>query len=397
MADLHYPDVIPLDEYQRPAGPAVNRLDDWYQALRKKIVDRDSEVTVTEDQLSRASIENIRSFTAEPDCDFVFHALDSAYLDWAKRESTDDHLRLLVFPPCDSSNRVARWAEGNGMDVLEAPDRSELLSRDLAEVILPVGQGPLVIPRLEDWFVRHRHGLRHIRALLTALQGSSRCCLVSCSSWTWVYLKKAVNADLVLPAPESLAPIDAENLADWLLAFLSEEPDQPVTFRDHEDGKEILRRKEDGTYSDNFMTQLADDSGGIPWIAWQLWRRSLRTEAERDEQVDEENDGAEEQEEKREAASQGAVFWVVRSQPPTLPRGHERAACLLLQSLLIHGSLPEELLWSTLPSIGETNLVVALIRSGFIERHGDQVRCMATAYPVIWTSLANSGMTMAHF
>ncbi|MGQ7847357.1 hypothetical protein ACUNV4_22900 [Granulosicoccus sp. 3-233] len=393
-------EIIPLDDHERPAGPAVNRLEDWYQALRKKIVDQGSEVTVTEDQLSLASIECIRAFSREPDCDFVFQAMDKAYLDRMNDESGDEHLHLLVFPPCDRSNRVASWAEMHGMDILTAPDRSELLSRDRAEVNLPVGQGPLVIPKLEDWFVRHRQGLRHIRALLSALQNTSRSCLVSCSSWTWIYLKKSVNADLVLPAPDSLAPMNADSLGEWLLSLLSEQSDQSITFRDHSDGKELLRRSEDGTFSEDFMAQLADDSAGIPWIAWQLWRRSLRTEAERADQVEEseqEADEADEVDKQQEAESKTTVFWVVRGQPPTLPRGHERAACLVLQALLIHGSLPDEILGSVLPSIGESNLVVALIRSGFIERHDGALRCLATAYPVIWTTLSNSGMTMAHF
>ena len=394
---MHYPELIPLDDYVRPAGPTVNQLDNWYQSLRKKVLDRDSEVSVTEDQLSKASIESIRSFTAEPDCAYVFQTLDKAYHEWMNSAAIDDPLRLLVFPPCDRSNRVASWAKRNHMEILEAPDRSELLSRNLAEIVIPVGAGPLVIPNLEDWFIRHRRGLRHIRALLAALQKTSRLCLVSCSSWSWLYLKKSVNADLVLPAPESLAPFDAENLGNWLLALLSEEPNQPVIFRDYNDGKDILNGGEDGTFSDSFMQQLADDSGGIPWIAWQLWRRSLRTEAEGDGQTanEENNDAGADNPQK--SNDKGTVFWVVRSQPQTLPRGHERATCLILQALPIHGSLPEQILSAVLPTIGESNLVVALIRSGFIERHGNEVRCRASAYPVIWTSLADSGMTMAAF
>ncbi len=398
---MQYPELIPLDDYERPAGPAVNQLDNWYQSLRRKFLDRDSEVSVTERQLSKTSIESVRSFTDEPDCAYVFQTLDKAYLEWMNGAAVDDHLRLLVFPPCDRIKRVASWAKHNDIDVLEAPDRSELLSGDLAEPVIPDGDGPLVIPNLEDWFIRHRRGLRHIRGLLAALQNTSRLCLVSCSSWSWLYLKKSVNADLVLPAPESLAPFDAESLGNWLITLLFEKSGQPVIFRDHEDGKEVLRRDEDGTVSDNFMQQLADDSGGIPWIAWQLWRRSLRTAAEDDDNDDSQtankdnHDAGDEQQ--QNSNDKRTVLWVVKSQPQTLPRGHERAACLVLQALLIHGSLPEQVLSAVLPSIGESNLVIALIRSGFVERHGDEIRCLASAYPVIWTSLTDSGMAMASF
>ena len=394
---MDYPELIPLDDYVRPAGPAVNQLENWYQSLRKKVLNQGSEVSVTEDQLSKASIESIRSFTAEPDCADLFQTLDKAYLEWMNSTVNDNNIRLLVFPPCDRSNRVASWANSNHIEVLEAPNRSELLSRDLADVVIPIGTGPLVIPNLENWFIRHRRGLRHIRALLAALQNTSRRCLVSCSSWSWLYLKKAVNADLVLPVPQSLAPFDAENLGNWLLALLSEESNQPVIFRDYSDGKEILCRDEDGTTSFDVMKQLADDSGGIPWIAWQLWRRSLRTKAEEDSQKDNGDNNAAESENQQDSDSDKTVFWVVSNQPQTLPRGHERAACLLLQALLIHGSLPEKILSAVLPSVGETNLVIALIRSGFVERHDGEVRCLATAYPTIWRSLTNSGMSMAPF
>ncbi|ABI59984.1 hypothetical protein [Nitrosomonas eutropha] len=394
IINLHFPELIPLDNYARPAGPVVNRLDDWYQSLLKKLIDRDSEVAVTEDQLSKDSIENIHVFTTEPECDFVFQVLDKAYLEWMNSTSANDRLRLLVFPPCDHSNRVTSWAEGNRLDVLAAPDRSELLSGDLVKVTIPAGSGPLVIPKLEDWFIRHHRGLRYIRTLLAALQDTSRHCLVSCNSWCWVYLKKAVNADLVLPVPDSLAPMNAEILGKWLLELMSEELQQPATFCDHNNGKEILRCEEDGTISDKFMQQLANDSGGIPWIAWQLWCRSLRTEAERDDQ----SDNTEEPEKQQASGDKGIVFWTIRNQPPRLPRGHEHAACLLSQALLIHGSLPEQMLSAVLPpATGESSLIVALIRSGFVECHGDEIRCLATADPVIWTSLANSGMTMARF
>ena len=145
------------------------------------------------------------------------------------------------------------------------------------------------------------------------------------------------------------------------------------------------------------MQQLADKSGGIPWVAWQLWRRSLRTESDDDSQTANKDKNAAELEKQKKSDKDPTVLWVVSNQPQTLPRGHERAACLLLQALLIHGSLPEHILSTVLPSIGESNLVVALVRSGFVERHGDEVRCLATAYPAIWTSLTNSGMTMAPF
>lgn len=395
---MHHPALIPLDDYERPAGPAVNQLEDWYQSLRKKLTDRDSEVTVTEDQLSTASIESIRSFTVEPDCSSVSQALDEGYLNWMNSAESGDHLRLLVFPPCDRSDRVASWAKRHDMDILDSPDRSELLSRDRVEVSIPPGDGALVIPGLEQWFIRHRRGLRHIRALLAALQHTSRRCLISCSSWSWIYLKKAANADLVLPAPQSMAPFSAEDLGEWLLALLDEESGKPVVFRDYNDGKKILCGEDDNSVSDRFLQQLADDSGGIPWIAWQLWRRSLRTESENDSQADDNgNEDTEQPETGENSDDKQTVFWVVRSQTPTLPRGHERAACLLLQALLIHGSLPEPILTAVIPSIGETSLVEALVRSGFVERHDDEVRCLATAYPAIWTSLANSGMSMAPF
>lgn len=394
---MHYPEIIPLDQYKRPTGPAVHQLEDWFQSVRKKFVDRGSQVTVTDDQLATASIESIRAFTDEPDCAFVFQTLDDAYLDWMHNASTDDHVKLLVFPPCDRSERVTSWAEHNHVEILKAPDRADLLAMDMPTIEIPDGDAPLVIPKLETWFIRHRSGLRHIRALLSALQNTTRPCLASCNSWSWIYLKKAVNADLVLPAPDSLAPFDAEGLGNWLLALLSEDSDSPVIFRDHKDGKEIFRRDKDGTLSDDFLQQLADDSGGIPWIAWQLWRRSLRTQAQDDSEDDDDSDKIEKPDKQENSGATETVFWVVRNRLPTLPRGHERAASLLLQALLIHGSLPEQLLSTILPSIGESNLVVALIRSGFIERHDGEVRCLSTAYPVIWTSLENSGMTMASF
>ena len=184
----------------------------------------------------------------------------------------------LIIPPCDSTGLVADWARQNEHQILEPPTRDNLCAQLSPELPTLEGEGLLVIPRLEHWFMRHRRGLRHVSALLKRIRQCDRPVLVSCNSWCWRYLVHVVDADLILPEPVTFEAFDAHRLRGWIHELSSRDDTEDVRFLDVRDGQDIMHGDD---ISERF-TELANLSLGIPWVAWQLWRRSLRTADERD-------------------------------------------------------------------------------------------------------------------
>ena len=352
-------------------------------------------MAVTDDQLSRTDLSTLREFIDEPVCRPLLDSLNNK-CEGANR--TDSFLELLIIPPCDSTGLIADWAKQNGHQVLMPPARDALCAHLSPELATLDGEGLLVIPRLEHWFMRHRRGLRHVSALLTKIRQCDRPVLVSCNSWCWRYLVHVVDADLILPEPVTFEAFDAQRLRDWIHQLSSGDDNDAVRFLDVRDGHNI-------TQGDNIserLIELADLSLGIPWVAWQLWRRSLRTADERDAEevkdAEEAGEAGEEDDKRRsagktQAKSDAKTLWVTSNPSPLIPPGHEPESHRLLHALLIHDSLSVEELTDVLPNLGESKIVPALMRAGFIEMLNDQLRVRAAAYPAVRSALSGAGIS----
>lgn len=238
----------------------------------------------------------------------------------------------------------------------------------------------LVIPRLEEWFLRHRDGFGAIRALMQALAGTERRCLVGCGAHAWAFLDRAVSIGLQLPVPLTFRPFDAERLRRWLSDLAATAPGDVETFRLSTTGEDVLREGDDDKSGSDFIRLLASRSHGIPWVAWSLWRGALRDTPDEEEA----NGDLPERDDDR-------TLWVASLREYVLPRGAEREALAVLHALLIHGSLDAERLRLTLPLVGGTNVLPALSEAGFVARECGLYRCVAAAYPKIRQQLANAG------
>ena len=405
MSDSLRPQIIPLDKYEFPDAPAIDRVQGWYDVIRQKVLQARSEHAVTDDHLSRTELSTLREFVDEPVCRPLLDSLNDKYVGAKRSES---FLELLIVPPCDSNAIVADWARHNGHQILKPPARDALCANLSPALPSLEGEGLLVIPQLEHWFMRHRRGLRHVSALLKRIRQCDRPVLVSCNSWCWRYLVHVVDADLILPQPVTFEAFDAQRLRDWIHELSSRDDTDTVRFLDVRDGKDIMH----GDDINERFIELANLSLGIPWVAWQLWRRSLRTADERnageaDEKVDEkagekvgEKVGEEDHNdesisgEKTQETSGAMTLWITNNQSPLIPPGHEPEAHRLLHALLIHDSLSVEELADVLPNVGESNITSALIRAGFIELIDDQLRVRAAAYPAVRSGLSGAGISM---
>ena len=238
----------------------------------------------------------------------------------------------------------------------------------------------LVIPRLEDWFLRHQQGLAVVRALLAQVRESDRKCLLGCNSYAWAYLKRAIGADLILPDSLTFQPFDAGRLQEWFSRLNAADTTKDVVFRASKTGGDVLARDEKGELESDHLANLAARSRGIPWVAWSLWRNSLRS------------DQHEEDEKKEIAKHDDVTLWVVEDNEYTLPTQTRQDALLTLQALLIHGRLTVEELRLVLPIVGDSFIVAGLMSCGFVEKEGDHLTCCVSAYPSIRKELLADGI-----
>ena len=270
-------------------------------------------------------------------------------------------------------------------DVLGVPTREALLMANKDETPADLsGEGLIVIPQLERWFLRHRNGLVAIRSLLATIDATDRRCVIGCNSWAWEFLKKAVGAQMILPKPLTFEPFDGKRLYDWISRLAANEKSRRITFRLPQSGTDVLAVNDDGNREGDYFDTLAAQSRGIPWVAWHLWRRSLRSDGE---------DGSEhEVDVEREADEQ--TLWVAALDEFTLPNPGDESPLLVLQALLLHGSLSVDELRSVLPIVGESPVVSALVSAGLVERKDGQISCRPAAYPAIRRGLSAAGFSM---
>lgn len=228
MSDYHIP---PL-----PTDVAARRFIGWLRRQFKK--SEETQPFIAESDLVQASGETLEDVAPPPGCVPMLRDLDDHFATFVRGEVNSPQLHLLL-PPGDRNNVLNGWAKEARLDVLQPPKRQQLLNGNSPlnvqqrEFCLqeqwseehPTNQPVLVIPRLEDWFLRHENGLGCIRQLLDRLEQSKRRMVIGCNTWAWDFLCKATQAELLLPSPLTFQSFGADELRAW---FHSLEEDAPM-------------------------------------------------------------------------------------------------------------------------------------------------------------------------
>ncbi|WP_235908686.1 hypothetical protein [Roseiconus nitratireducens] len=372
--------------------PAEAGLRRWTTKLIQRVRGKEENPFVARDKLRLASSDRLDRLVPPPACGPLLREMQETFADWIEEPEPSNWMQLVVLPPCDRNNLVQQWAEQQQFEVVAAPQRDRILTAgdasELPAVELPAvesaaaqGEHVLVIPRLEQWFLRHRRGLDLVRCLLDRLALLRRHCVVGCNSWAWGFLSRAVGADLALPHPVTFESFTTDRLQGWFGELAENGETEARTFRRSLDGKDIFATNEDGAPQSDYLATLAAQSFGIPWIAWHLWRSSLRLGPKPE-------DGGEEK------FPDEQTLWVTEPEEFDLPASHRGSALLTLHALLLHDTLTAEQVHTVLPSIDESNLLTALINNGFVEQENDHFRCRAVAYPTIRRALNDAGFPM---
>ncbi len=391
MANSELRAFKPIGDYALPPMPTEQTAKRWWRKLRHALGSDVERIIIGAGALKCSEVEQLDAVAPSPAFGPVQDELQSTLQDWLADEAPSGWLKLVVLPPCDDAGVLENWATEQGHSTLEAPSRADLLSGDkkisleLAEAFSGESR-VLVIPRLERWFIRHRDGLTHLRALLDALDGLEQHCVIGCNSWAWAFVQKAVGAERILPTGMTFQSFDEPRLRRWLAGLASAASGTPVTFRHSRTGQDVFKTVDDSDEGaepiSNYMKSLAAESYGIPWVAWHVWRQSLR-DAPGDDENRESLDEL--------AVNDGETLWVVEPDELILPETQEGMALLILHAILIHGELTISELARVLPSADHMNVVAALSTRGFVTRRDGRIRCVPAAYPAIRRALSNAG------
>ncbi len=381
----------PLGAYEVPPLPTVHALRLLLDRMRRLVKSTDDSPFMSDDRLSRKMSGSLGDIVAPPACGPLLDELQLTLSDWIALAKPTEWLKVVILPPCDENRLVERWASRYDYEILQPPDRGDLLGDACINGSAVNGKGVLVIPQLERWFLRHQNGLAQIRALLDQLATLQRHCVIGCNSWAWAFLIKAVDAHMVLPKGITFRAFTARRLHDWFSQLAVEHSTDAISFRSAQTGDDVMATDAQGDPQHDYFAQLAARSAGLPWVAWHLWRRGLRSGSEdnedsEDKEVDDQVDPT--------APGNNDTLWVSKIEEFTLPLEDNAIMLLVLQALLIHGPLSVEELRAVLPVASESNVVHALINAGLVTREADQLQCFAAAYPAVRGALATAGFSI---
>ncbi|WP_457809089.1 hypothetical protein [Kushneria sp. EE4] len=371
--------LIALADLEVPPWPERAALKMAMMRLRTLLTRRDKTPFIAEDRLDD-SADVFGDLATPPFCDPLMDELDDTLADWATDAAPRHWLKPIVLPPCNEQDLLRQWARRHHHDVLAPPARDALLMDTPEQTLDLSGDGVLVIPRLEDWFLRHRCGLGLIRALLEALAGLERHCVIGCNSWAWAFLCKAVDAHLILPEPLTFKPFDEPRLRCWIADIAREQAVEGTRFRLNSNGENIFALDKKDRPREEYFETLAARSRGIAWVAWHIWQRSIKKARDADD-----NDHSEDDRQ---------TLWVVALEEFSLPGSDGTQALLILQALLIHEDLGARELERVLPDPGTQGMRHALHRAGFIGERDGRYYCRPAAYPAIREGLATAGFPL---
>ncbi len=370
----------PIGHYKAPPLPTEHVVRRLLERARNAVSGESDDPVVGKDHLARATTELLDAVAGPPACGPLLDELDRTLREWLGDPAPASRLKVIVLPPCDRNDVVETWAREHGHRVVEPPDRQTLLRATARPALDDGGDGPIVVPRLERWFLRHRTGLAAVRALLAEFAHVERHCVIGCNSWAWAFLAKATDAAIVLPKALTLRPFDAARLQGWLSSLARADETDAMTFRLSGSGADVFAADDDGKRADRHLEQLAARSLGIPWVAWHLWRESLRT-----------GDAPSSKKAKRLADRDDRTLWISDLDEPVLPDDREEYALLVLQALLIHDALTPGELSDVMPPEGEHDLIPSLLATGFVERSNGTIRIRPSAYPTVRRELKAAG------
>lgn len=419
---------IPIGEYAKPELPASDLLKDQMQPVwqyikntrfLKNVIDwllrqwrqphgNSKSDSAQSKNLVQLPPELLDRVTPKPHWKAASKAMHQMLRDWAadgveneRKEGRMRWQRIVLDPPfCGTREIMEHLAAEQGWPIVEAPSPEDILNggKEWVSDVASKEGSPLVIPCLERCYLRHYNGLSLIQELIDWLITSNRHCLIGCGSWAWAYFKAALNLGPLFPQPYILDALSGKDLKKWLALPLRGAEEERLVFRRSNNDRKILLSMNNGEVDENsrdsesvdnaFFETLAAYSLGNPGVARAVWRKLLRVAAE--ESGRDADAGASEGEER--------TIWVSplsEQDLPGLPPTRARSQFFVLHTILLHGSLPPEVLREVLSisTIDVLETLHHLHHSGLLEIDMDLLewKIASAGYPAIRRELDRAG------
>ena len=374
---------VALADFRTPSLPTDQAFGVFLKKAKKLLRRGEDAPFISSGDLEDGTIESLDEIASPPACGPLIDELERELDTWAARGSKGSRLKTIILPPGDRGSLLASWAEGKDCEILTEPSREALLARD--EEALPglEGESLLVIPKLERWFLRHPNGLEMMRQLLEAIHEVDRRVLVGCDSWGWTFLSRAVGVDILLSGPITFQAFDGDGLQRWFSQLIAQGDGSQYTYRLAKTGQDVFADNEKNSGSSDHFVKLAARSRGIPWVAWRIWRSSLRSDL-----------AGEDNEEGAESTipkSEEATLWIVEKEEKNLPQEYRESALLILHALLIHNGLTKDELEIVLPQVRKRIFLTGLLASGYLEKVNGIYKVPPRIYPICRSQLSSAG------
>lgn len=370
--------LVPLNEYQPPGLPAEEKVGSFVARVKAMFIARTGQNVIATERLETPSLKRLDDAAEPPACAPLLDDLDRAMKQWLSQPAAPGTLLAVVTPPSERGDVVGTWASGAGLQTLRAP-HARTGELDLAAIASLDGDAPLVVPKLERWFLRTPEGLKRMRQLL-ALLSERRQVLIGCNSFAWAYLAKAIRIDLVAPGPFTFRPFDGAMMEQWLVGLAKSELDGGAAFRIADSGTYLLREgAEEETR--HFFETLAGRSLGMPGIAWHMWRDMLRLD-----DTNEKSGGSQ-----GEHSAKREIFWIAAMDELVLPGDYPRELLFALHALCLHGALTPKQLIAAVPDNSGVAMIPALRGSKLIGFANGELAIRPEAYPAVRAGLLSSG------
>ncbi len=407
-------EYIPMNQYSRPMQPATETMRQGIVSFWNRVHPVSRMSLAKWEKLDTISPYLLNRAAPTPDSTQIVAALHTALQGWHKSgNDAAQSVQLIVGAPGSGVDRiVTEMARQEGWQIVGAPSSAQILEGGTAwlEKVTEDGLRPLVLPQLGKCYLRHQEGLQLMSRLLDWIQTSNRRCLIACDSWAWAYLVKALQIDVLLPMPLTLAPFDGARLQFWLPSLAQRIHKNRFEFRDVSNGQPLFPMAEqyekdmmhlpeqEALYGDwvavsHFFRQMAAFSRGVPGIVWAIWRQGLQVTQEL-------NVGSEAV--KKIGKGDRYTVWVQswsQLELPIMPSPVGTDESFVLHSLLLHGGMTAALLADLLPlSYNQVRRILHFFgEANVVEQDTNEWRVSLLAYSLVRQFLEHEGYLVDAF
>lgn len=357
-------ELIRLGSYKWPRSETRQTLGHLYQKIRAGLSSDVSQDAIDTQDLTLISDAPLKKEVLSILDKILGDMLERRYGEWATETSDRNQRRAFVHPPL-ANDLLSDWAERHDLPVLHPENTLD----DFPDAPC------VVIPHLEAFFSRETHQLAPLFDLFAAISRFEGKVLVGCNSWAWRYLKQFDDAPLLFGEADTQPAFDGDALAAILERAASESDDRN-RFTSVSSGESILARDDDNELKDSYLEKLAGRSLGHPWIAVEMFFRSIAETKEKDEE------------------SPADRIWVDLPATCSLPSAGADALRFALHALMIHGPRPIEELNKLLPDRVPHGTWTELDRIGFVTIRDGHAQCAIHSYPDIRSELGTAGFNL---